>query len=51
VNSIGVNFNQVVRKLNTTGQHNADIPAYSEAAFRAVQRLDEVAVRVWRRLR
>jgi hypothetical protein len=51
VNSIGVNFNQVVRKLNTTGRCSADIPAYSEAAFQAVRRLDAVAVQVWRRLR
>ncbi|SEG52529.1 hypothetical protein SAMN04489712_10637 [Thermomonospora echinospora] len=50
-NSIGVNFNQVVKKLNATGHPTGDIPAYSEAAFQAVRRLDAVAVKLWRHLR
>lgn len=51
VNNIGVNFNQVVRRLNTTGHYSGNIPAYAQAAFQAVRRLDAVAIDVWRHLR
>jgi hypothetical protein len=51
VNMIGVNFNQVAKRVNATGQHSADIGAYAAFMFKAVRRLDEVVVAVWAHLK
>jgi hypothetical protein len=48
---IGVNFNQVAKRVNATGQHSADIGAYAAFMFKAVRRLDEVVVAVWAHLK
>ena len=51
VNMIGVNFNQVAKRVNATGRHSADIGAYAAFMFKAVRRLDEVVVAVWAHLK
>jgi hypothetical protein len=47
---IGVNFNQVVAALNSTGEFSDQLTLYAAAAARAVRKLDEVADEVRRRL-
>jgi uncharacterized protein (DUF1778 family) len=51
VNMIGVNFNQVAKRVNATGRHSADIGAYAAFMFKAIRRLDEVVVAVWAHLK
>jgi hypothetical protein len=51
VNRVGVNLNQAVARLNSTGQFSGDLPAYADAALRTVRRLDAITVALWKRLR
>jgi hypothetical protein len=48
---IGVNLNQAVAKLNATGQHAGDLPAYAAEAARRAARLDQAADQVRKALR
>jgi hypothetical protein len=47
---IGVNFNQVVAALNSTGEFPEQLTWYAAAAARTVRKLDEVADEVRQRL-
>lgn len=51
VRRIGVNLNQAVTKLNTTGQRSADLLPYAAESMRRAERLDAAAENVRRRLR
>jgi hypothetical protein len=46
-----VNLNQAVAKLNATGQHAGDLPAYAAEAARRAARLDQAADQVRKALR
>jgi hypothetical protein len=50
VRRIGINFNQAVTALNSTGEFTQQLPKYAAAAARTVDKLDEVADEVRRRL-
>lgn len=47
---VGVNLNQAVAKLNTTGQRSEDLAAIAAYCARVVARLDEAALDVKKRL-
>ena len=51
VRRIGVNLNQAVAKLNTTGQRSGDLLPYAAECVRRAERLDAAAEAVRRRLR
>src|SRR6266571_3581161 len=51
VRRIGVNLNQAVAKLNTTGQRSGDLLPYAIESMRRVERLDQAAEELRRRLR
>ncbi|HCU94052.1 MAG TPA: hypothetical protein DHU96_15540 [Actinobacteria bacterium] len=51
VRRIGVNLNQAVAKLNTTGQRSADLLPYAAESLRRARRLDAAAEDVRRHLR
>jgi hypothetical protein len=51
VRRIGVNLNQAVAKLNTTGQRPGDLLWYARESMRRVERLDEAAEQVRKALR
>jgi hypothetical protein len=51
VRRIGVNLNQAVTRLNTTGQRSGDLLWYARASMRRVEHLDEVAEQVRKALR
>ncbi|MFI0483035.1 plasmid mobilization protein [Actinomadura sp. 9N215] len=51
MNRMGVNFNQVVREMHATGQIPGNMERYAEVCIRAVQRVDDIAIRIGRRLR
>jgi hypothetical protein len=50
VRRIGVNLNQAVAKLNTTGQRSGDLLPYAAACLRRVDRLDAAAEEIRKRL-
>ena len=50
VRRVGTNFNQAVAKLNATGQRSEDLLPSAQFCVRTVQRLDEAAERVRRRI-
>lgn len=50
VQKVGVNLNQAVAKLNTTGRLPGDLLPYASLAARTLTRLDEVAARVSKHL-
>jgi hypothetical protein len=50
VRRIGVNLNQAVAKLNTTGQRSADLLPYAAECTRRAQRLDSAAEELRRKL-
>jgi hypothetical protein len=50
VRRIGTNLNQAVAKPNTTGQRGDDLLPATEFCVRVIQRLDEVAEQVRRRV-
>lgn len=43
IRRIGVNLNQAVAKLNTTGQHSADLDAYAAESIRRARQVDAAA--------
>ena len=51
VRRVGVNLNQAVAKLNTTGQRSGDLLPYAAESVRRAERLDAAAEAVRRRLR
>ena len=51
VRRIGVNLNQAVAKLNSTGQRSGDLLPYAVEAIRRAERLDCAAEAVRKRLR
>jgi hypothetical protein len=51
VRQIGVNLNQVVAKLNTTGQRSGDLLPYAAECLRRVELLDAAADEVRKALR
>ena len=51
VRRIGVNLNQAVAKLNTTGQHSGELPAYAAESMRRARHLDAAAEAVRSALR
>jgi hypothetical protein len=51
VRRIGVNLNQAVAKLNTTGQRSGDLLPYAAESLRRAKRLDAVAEEVRKVLR
>jgi hypothetical protein len=51
VRRIGVNLNQVVAKLNATGQRSDDLPAYAAESMRRARKLDDAAEEIRRKLR
>jgi hypothetical protein len=51
VRRIGVNLNQAVAKLNSTGQRSGDLLPYAVESVRRAERLDAAAEAVRRRLR
>jgi hypothetical protein len=51
VRRIGVNLNQAVAKLNSTGQRSGDLLPYAIRSMRYVEHLDEVAEQVRKSLR
>jgi len=51
VRRIGVNLNQAVAKLNTTGQRSGDLLPYAVESMRRVERLDAAAENVRRHIR
>ena len=51
VRRIGVNLNQAVAKLNSTGQRSGDLLPYAAEAIRRAERLDSAAEQVRKRLR
>ena len=51
VHRIGVNLNQAVTKLNTTGQRSSDLLPYAAESMRRAERLDAAAENVRRHLR
>ena len=51
VRRIGVNLNQAVAKLNTTGQRPGDLVPYAQACVRRVERLDAAAEQLRKALR
>jgi hypothetical protein len=50
VRRIGVNLNQAVTKLNSTGQRSGDLLPYAMACLRRAERLDAAAEEIRRRL-
>lgn len=50
VRRIGVNLNQAVAKLNTTGEPSGDLLPYAAESIRRARRLDAVAEELRRRL-
>ncbi len=50
VRRIGVNLNQAVAKLNTTGQRSSDLLPYAAECIRRAQRLDSAAEELRRKL-
>jgi hypothetical protein len=51
VRRIGVNLNQAVAKLNTSGQRSADLLPYATESLRRAERLDAAAENVRRHIR
>jgi hypothetical protein len=51
VHRIGVNLNQAVAKLNSTGQRSGDLLPYAEACMRRVDHLDEIAEQLRKSIR
>jgi hypothetical protein len=51
VRRIGVNLNQAVAKLNSTGQRSGDLLSYAAACLRRAERLDAAAEEIRRQLR
>lgn len=51
VRRIGVNLNQAVAKLNATGQRSGDLLPYAVESLRRVERLDDVAENIRKKLR
>lgn len=51
VRRIGVNLNQAVAKLNATGQRSGDLLPYAAESLRRVERLDDVAEDIRKKLR
>lgn len=51
VRRIGVNLNQAVAKLNTTGQHSGDLLPYAAESLRRAQLLDQAAEEVRKQIR
>lgn len=51
VRRIGVNLNQAVAKLNTTGQRSGDLLPYARESLRRAERLDAAAEEVRKALR
>ena len=50
VRRIGVNLNQAVAKLNTTGQRSGDLLPYATACLRRAERLDAAAEEIRKHL-
>jgi hypothetical protein len=51
VRRIGINLNQAVTKLNTTGQRSDDLVPYAAESIRRARRLDDIAEQVRTTLR
>ena len=51
VRRIGVNLNQAVAKLNTTGQRSGDLLPYAAESIRRAQLLDQAAEEVRKQIR
>jgi hypothetical protein len=51
VRRIGVNLNQAVAKLNTTGQRSGDLLPYAAESLRRAQLLDQAAEEVRKQIR
>ena len=49
VRKVGVNLNQAVKALNSTGQSPADLPRLAEQAMRRAAQVDALSVDLWKR--